>query len=391
MDEQTIVAAAGDLPETDSAASPPASPPSGRRAQVPRVAALEAGRLFHRVRVLACHLTLSGDPTTARCLTEAVAPALVGAVGEMYLPTAGEVERELGPWLRDLVAWLGGIDHIEELKDQQQVLDALTVWEREVYDLDGHRDRLLCQTHAELDDKREDLLAGVPEREADVFRLGELIESGAFPLASDPSGLAQPPSHPAPPPTAWELAGFGAPADQNQDQRLVLAVPPLVPYGRPWSVRWPLWVRASWASCGLPREDATLPDDSPCPTEPDARGRVVETLAGRAAACLEAIACPATVLEDRFRIHDVGSQSVSLDGQVIQIANRQAFLIVKALLNAPEHQLTKKQLNAVDSCKGDVSKMLNRLPAELRGIVIGGHGPNAVYYIQLPPRHAVGH
>ena len=97
---------------------------AGRRpGHSPLVASLEAGRLFHRARALACELTLSGRPLTERRLIEEVTPALVAAVGVTAPSSAGWAERELGRWLRELAGRLGGIDHVERLDDQQQALD----------------------------------------------------------------------------------------------------------------------------------------------------------------------------------------------------------------------------------------------------------------------------
>lgn len=358
---------------------------AGRRpGHSPLVAALEAGRLFHRARALACELTLSGRPLTERRLIEEVTPALVAAVGVTAPSSAGWAERELGRWLRELAGRLGGIDHVERLDDQQQALDALTGWEREEYDLGGLRDRLLRDTHDEVDGRHADLLAVLPESEAAAFLLGEVLEAGALPLAHAPHGAV--PAIPGPQTEKTVPFGDPAPPDHERGRDLTLAPPPAVPFEVPWPKWWPAWVRARWAACGLPDGDEALPHDPDYPTDPADRRRVVEVLAERAEALLQTLRRPALAVTDRFRVADDGAQELLLDGRHIVVKDRSPYLVVKALLEAQGHRLSKKELHKLPGCKGDISKIIARLPMEIRKVVESRPGPDAFYFILLPSR-----
>lgn len=363
---------------SEPGSAPPTS--AGTPIRTPRSAALEAGRWFHRARVLTHELVLSGRATAARRLTADILPALVAAGGEMHPPAAGAAERVLVPWFGGAAARLDGADHAERLQDEQRALDALTGWEREEYDLGAHRARLLGGTQAELDGLRGELLAGVPDGIAAAFRLGELLEAGAYPIAVSLPAVAEPPPDVVP--------VFGAPA--APDRRLVLAEPAARAYDRPWPAWWPAWTRAAWAGCGLSEGDESLPNDSAAPAAVDTRERIVEALAARAAVCFEMLDHPALTLADRFRVVDEGACVVCLDGQPIHITDRRAFFIVRGLLRASGHEMSAAELMKLPGCDTDISKTLKKLPPELREVVRSRTGPSAVYYLQLPPRRSGG-
>jgi hypothetical protein len=82
---------------------------------------------------------------------------------------------------------------------------------------------------------------------------------------------------------------------------------------------------------------------------------------------------------------DEGAQAFRLDGRYVQVKDRRAFRVLCHLLEASEHQATRKELRALPGCDTDISKVLNNLPPKLRAIVHAPHGQNSFYYLRLDP------
>lgn len=382
--------------ETPPAADPsPAAPVATAAADMPlrvrenlaaagrRAAAFEAGRHFHRARVGVCDLAFRPQSLAAGRWTGVATRALLAAVAAMSSPADGGVGRSLELWLGRLRDGACSGERWEWLADTQDHLDRMGPGERREFDLTGARNEVVQVYHDAFDAKREEVCGRLRGRLAGIFRLGELVESGALPDAVF-----------TPPTPAEEYAvsaqivrSFGdQEADRGDRNRLVLAPPRRRRFDLPWHTTWPARVRREWAALGLPEPpDGVWPATDARRDDRAGRRTLVTGLAAHAARLFGERYAASLGLRDRLRVVDASAHLVELDGRRIKVERRRPFLILEALVNAPSNQLTTHELQALPGClEMEVSKELAKLPAGLRGVIASTGGPTAFYHFLLP-------
>lgn len=366
--------------------TPPEEVTHDRPAGDTRQHAFEAGRRFHRARIAVRDLTLSPLCEVSRDFLDTAVPVLIATAGGMYGGVDGAVERTVEGWFRDYLDELTGIEHAEWLAGEQTRLDKLAPGEKAEFDLCVHRDLILQPTHDRFDHFRHALCEGLPPRIHDVFRLGELIEHGSLPpspLGPEPPPL---PDHRSRSRADPRQQGFGGTRPPGTEPRLILAPGPTSVCDRPWPAWWPLSVRIQWEACGFPvMPGGGIDLHRECPAEPAERCRLVNLLVESALWCLgQPLPLPVALL-DRLRLCDASSGVFRLDGQILRVEDRRAFLVLCHLLDTPTHQATREELQKLPGCDTDISKVIKKLPPELRAIVRAPHGQNSFYYLILCP------
>ena len=354
-----------------------------RAAAARRVAAFEAGRHFHRARVGLCDLAFRPDSRAAGRWHGAATQGLLAVVAAMSSPVEDAIGRNLELWLGGQSRGACSGERGEWLADVQDRLDHMDLGERLEFDLIAARNEVVSVYHKAFDAKREEVCGRLPERLAGIFRLGELVESGALPDA-----VFAPPvfavERAVPASIAW---GFGAEeADRGDRNRLFLAPRRRRRFDLPWPTTWPAQVRREWSASGLPDPpEGVWPGANERTESRCGRRAVIVGLVAHAARLLREPYAASLSLRDRLRVVDGSAKVVELDGHRIVFESPRPFTILQALLNVPSNQLTTRELQALPGCRRmDVSKELAKMPARLEGIFLSSRGPNSFYYIQLP-------
>lgn len=367
--------AASEDPHVTADHGPPAPGKVPGPIRAARVQAFRAGRLFHRTHVTVCDLALAPQrPESAQCVRN-VLPELVAAAGGMADRHAGEMERVIRKWFQDTLDTLTGEDHAEKLAENQRHLRGLSLSAQADVNLPRLQAQLLQPTLDELQDFRTVLCRHLPRAVSDAFQLGVAVEHGIFPQGPSDTEETSSPG----PQSCSPRRGFGGTRNDNDD-RLRLSPPPLT-RDRPWASWWPAQVKHWWSACHLPDPPALRF----CPDDPDERLRVIEELSSRALQLLGQSFPSPVALCDRFWLQDESAQLFRLDGRCYPVEDRRAFLVLKFLLNAHDHQATSKELRKLPACETDISKVIRKLPDELRDIVQASPGQSSLYYIRLAP------